>query len=112
MMSFDELISNGELTKAARLFAKEYYDSGKMGHTRKLLIEMLADKCDKYDKAIARQSVKSEEVAEAIPVVRCKECGYYDTTGYPALNPSTGWCDKMDRGVHDDFYCSYGERRK
>ena len=50
--------------------------------------------------------------ADAVPVVRCKECGHYDTTGYPALNPGTGWCDKMDRGVHDDFYCSYGERGK
>ena len=66
MMNFDELISNGELTKAARLFAKEYYDSGRMGNTRRLLIEMLADKCDKYDAEIARQSVTSDEVAEAI----------------------------------------------
>jgi hypothetical protein len=49
---------------------------------------------------------------EAVPVVRCKECGHYDTTGYPALNLGTGWCDKMYRGVHDDFYCSYGERRE
>ena len=46
---------------------------------------------------------------DAVPVVRCGECGHYDTTGYPALNLGTGWCDKMDRGVHDDFYCSYGE---
>lgn len=62
-MEFDKLISNGQLTKAARLFAKEYYDSGRMGHTRRLLIERLADKCDKYDAEIARQSVTSEEVA-------------------------------------------------
>ena len=64
------------------------------------------------DEAIDRQTIKSEEVADAMPVVRCKECRYYDTTGYPALNPGTGWCDKMDRGVHDDFYCSYRKRRK
>ena len=49
---------------------------------------------------------------DAVPVVRCKECGHYNTTGYPALNLGTGWCDKMDRGVHDDFYCSYGERKE
>jgi hypothetical protein len=49
---------------------------------------------------------------DAVPVVRCKECGHYDTTGYPALNPGTGWCDKMGKGVHDDFYCSYGERKE
>lgn len=59
-----------------------------------------------------QQAVDDAPTIDAAPVVRCKECGHYDTTGYPALNPGTGWCDKMDRGVHDDFYCSYGERRK
>jgi len=49
---------------------------------------------------------------DAVPVVRCKECGHYDTTGFPALNPGTGWCDKMGKGVHDDFYCFYGERKE
>ena len=82
MMNFDELISKGELSKAARLFAKEYYDSGKMGHTRKLLIEVLADKCDKYDEAIARQSVKSEEVADAIEQFRSEYVD--DFEGYTA----------------------------
>lgn len=65
-MEFDELISNGQLTKAARVFAHEYYDSFKIEAVHKPLIERLADKCDKYDEAIAHQSVKSEEVAEAI----------------------------------------------
>lgn len=49
---------------------------------------------------------------DAAPVVRCKECENYNTTGFPALNPGTGWCDKMDRGTHDDFYCSCGERKE
>lgn len=47
---------------------------------------------------------------DAAPVVRCKECEHYNTTGFPALNPGTGWCDKMGRGTHDDFYCSYGAK--
>lgn len=59
-----------------------------------------------------RMILKYVPTIDAMPVVRCKECGHYDTTGYPALNPGTGWCDKMDRGVHDDFYCSYGERKE
>ena len=49
---------------------------------------------------------------DAAPVVRCKECEHYNATGFPALNPGTGWCDKMDRGTHDDFYCSCGERKE
>lgn len=48
-MTFDELIDAGKLTEAARLFAKEYYDTGRMGHTRRLLIEHLADKVDRLD---------------------------------------------------------------
>ena len=47
--NFDELMKNGELTNAARLFANQYYESGKIGHTRKLLIEQLADKVDHYE---------------------------------------------------------------
>lgn len=46
---FDYLISEGKDTDAARLFAKEYYDSGKMGYTRKALIERIADKVDELE---------------------------------------------------------------
>lgn len=55
-MRFDELMREGKYTAAARLFAKQYYDGGKMGGTRKRLIEMLADKCDEYDELLIRVS--------------------------------------------------------
>lgn len=61
---------------------------------------------------IGQGYVMDAPTIDAVQVVRCGECGHYDTTGYPALNLGTGWCDKMDRGVHDDFYCSYGERKE
>lgn len=48
--TFDELISKGKLTDAARLFAKEYYDMGRMGHTRKMVIDEIANRLDKYEK--------------------------------------------------------------
>lgn len=54
--------------------------------------------------------INEQPAIDAVPVVRCKECGHYDTTGFPALNPGTGWCDKMGRGVHDDFYCANGAK--
>ncbi len=47
---FDEMMRDGEITNAARLFARQYYDSGKMGHARKMLIDTLADKVDLYEK--------------------------------------------------------------
>jgi hypothetical protein len=51
---------------------------------------------------------KATEI-DAVPVVRCKECEYYNIT---CCSEGLGWCERMDRGVHDDFYCSYGERKE
>ena len=48
--------------------------------------------------------------SDAVPVVRCRECRSYDATGFPALNPGTGWCDKMGKGVHNEFYCANGAK--
>jgi hypothetical protein len=44
---------------------------------------------------------------DAVPVVRCKECEYYNTTG---CSKGFGWCESMDRGVSDDFYCANGKQ--
>ena len=55
---------------------------------------------------LLRRTTVSADVA---PVVRCKDCKQYNTTG---CSKGFGWCERMDRGVHDDFYCSYGERRE
>ena len=47
---------------------------------------------------------------DAAPVVRCKGCEHYNTTGYPALNLGVGWCNKIGRGVGSDFYCAFGAK--
>ena len=44
---------------------------------------------------------------DAVHVVRCKECEYYNTTG---CSEGFGWCESMDRGVSDDFYCANGAK--
>ena len=61
--TLDELMKCGELTKAARLFAKGYYENGKMGYTRKLLIEELADKVDQYERWNEMSSEKKFQAA-------------------------------------------------
>ena len=113
MLSFERLTARNKngLAYLVNVKPNEQEVNSPHKNTLKCILDCFERLAQYEDEAIARQSVKSEDVAEAIPVVRCKECGYY-TTGYPALNHGTGWCDKMDRGVHDDFYCSYGERRK
>jgi hypothetical protein len=49
---------------------------------------------------------KSPEI-DAVPVVRCKECEDYNTIG---CSKGFGWCESMDRGVSDDFYCANGAK--
>lgn len=44
---------------------------------------------------------------DAVPVVRCVECKHYNTTG---CSVGFGWCESMDRGVSDEFYCSCGAK--
>ena len=45
--------------------------------------------------------------ADAVPVVRCKECSHYNISG---CSEGFGWCEKIDRGVTDGHFCSYGEK--
>jgi hypothetical protein len=44
---------------------------------------------------------------DAVPVVRCKECEYYNTTG---CSKGFGWCENIDRGTSDNFYCANGKQ--
>lgn len=46
---FDDLIREGRDTDATRFLAREYYENGKMGYTRRRLLERVADKIDKYE---------------------------------------------------------------
>ena len=45
--------------------------------------------------------------ADALPVVRCGECSHYNISG---CSEGFGWCEKIDRGVTDGHFCSYGEK--
>lgn len=49
---FDQLVKDGKLTQAAKYIAWEYYANGKMGHTRKTVIEELAEKVEEQEEEI------------------------------------------------------------
>ncbi len=53
--------------------------------------------------------INEQPTIDAVPVVRCKECEYYNIT---CCSSGTGWCENMDMGVSDDFYCANGARRE
>lgn len=41
--------------------------------------------------------------------VRCENCKHYNRMG---CSDGFGWCERMDRGTNDDFYCSLAERNE
>ena len=57
--------------------------------------------------AVTIRAINEAPTIDAVPVVRCKECEYYNTTG---CSKGFGWCESMDRGVSDNFYCANGKQ--
>lgn len=50
-----------------------------------------------------------------VPVVRCKDCKWWDTNGYGAEFDSEGygWCEKIaEFDTKEDWYCGWGERKE
>lgn len=44
---------------------------------------------------------------DVVPVVRCRDCRYYNSEG-----PGVGRCGQGGPGREDDDFCSRGERRR
>lgn len=51
--------------------------------------------------------INEQPTIDAVPVVRCKDCKHYNTIG---CSKGFGWCENMDMGVSDDFYCANGAK--
>lgn len=45
-------------------------------------------------------------VITCIPVIRCKDCDFYNTSCYQL---GDGWCEEMGNTVYDGFYCAHAE---
>ena len=58
---------------------------------------------------IGQGYVMDAPTIDAVPVVRCENCKHYNRIG---CSDGFGWCERMDRGTNDDFYCSLAERVK
>jgi len=47
------------------------------------------------------------------PIVRCKDCKYYDPNDEPSeVYPDRYWCDRLTVYMPPDGFCSFGERRE
>lgn len=85
--------------EALRLFGKEYEETKKLIHNGETQLDSLAEGFTE-----ARHIIKYVlPTVDAVPVVRCKDCKYRaGTPGQPNI-----LCAQM----HEDDFCSYGERR-
>lgn len=52
------------------------------------------------------------QTVDAVPVVRCKDCKWYDLTHpYGTIVPDAFHCKVNDRFYGASHFCGYGERR-
>ena len=64
---------------------------------------------DTIDAIDLRLALLREPIVDAIPVVRCKDCKFYEPS--PA-GEEFGWCNYFDSRIANSHYCSYGERKE
>lgn len=73
----------------------------------------------RYDWREICEMLNDAPTVDAVEVVRCKDCKWYEESIYPELRP-TRFCYRLknDDGVPvgynwaDNDFCSYGERRE
>ena len=59
----------------------------------------------------ARRIVANFPAADVVPVVRCKDCEYWDATQEAPLSEGCFLCTLEGGYPKGDFYCALGERR-
>ena len=69
-----------------------------------------ADLAPIYLNEKACEQIKSMPTIDAVPVVRCKDCVMYQSSGKSGLN--LGWCPVCSFVRWGDDFCSYGERKE
>ena len=60
----------------------------------------------KERKVIFDTIIDLQPTADVVPVVRCKDCRFYETNQDECVFYNAQWVK------HDDDFCPYGERRK
>ncbi len=99
---FDDLIREGRDTDALRLFARTYYENGKMGHTRLMLLVRIADESDSLQAELDRLQVALKAtIAEKEKYKRAFEevCRQFDETDFEAMRDSFL---KLAKGGNDE----------
>ena len=56
-------------------------------------------------------SLANLQIADVVPVVRCKDCENWQTDWNPSIS-NRHYCAVMDSMMTAEDFCSYGERRE
>ena len=59
------------------------------------------------DRSICYNIIQKQTTVDAVPVVRCKDCKYYEET-----DETIGTCLLTESGAHVKGYCSWAERKE
>lgn len=77
-----------------------YYD---LSELQKILTEMSTPEGTPLTKSALNEAVLTwMQEKEAIPVLKCRDCNTYSTTG---VQDGYGWCKKFCFGPEYDFFC-------
>lgn len=81
------------------------------------LCNIMADKCDGIGTSVWNQfrtTVEWSPSVDAVPVVRCRDCRYWDTSWEPSIferdNP-TYFCVINNMFPSGEWFCADGERK-
>lgn len=61
-------------------------------------------------KWIPEAAVDAAPTVDAVPVVRCRDCEYWETH-FRTVGRKYGDCLNLERGTRADFYCGWGSRK-
>ena len=61
-----------------------------------------------YKASVKRVLMQAPEV-DVVEVTRCKNCKHYEAD---IICEGVGYCNEHQKGMRDNNFCSYGERRK
>ena len=73
-------------------------------------IEALESELDRLRRERDQAVEELHRNTDAVPVVRCKDCVMYQSSGKSGLN--LGWCPVCSFVRWGDDFCSYGERKE
>ena len=67
-----------------------------------------------YDKAVILDLVDEQPTVDAVEIVRCKDCKWWDDFPIASATPHIHECSASytRRGTCVDDYCSWGERKE